>query len=270
MAIVCISRGSASGGLQLAQGLAKQLGYEVIGREDIVREATHYGVSEQVLQEAIVKPLRFWERFHDERRRYLTFIQAALCEHATRDRIVYHGNAGHLLLHGVAHVLCIRLIAPRPLRIRMLRERRGLSEEESIRYIELIDRQRRDWTQFLYGVDGLDPSLYDLTLNLKTLDIDGAVEVAAAAARRAQFEPTEASRQAMADLLLASRVRVALAANPETASAAVEVRADRGLVHLSGKVRPASMVEAVLEVAGAVEGVREIDRQNLAAPDFTL
>ncbi|MCL5269717.1 MAG: cytidylate kinase family protein [bacterium] len=270
VAIICISRGSASGGMLLAEKLATRLGYELLGREDIIREASRLGVSEQILQEAVLKPLSFWDRFHDERRRYLAFIQAALCEHAMQDGIVYHGNAGHLLLHGVAHFLCIRLIAPLSFRVRMVMERHGLSREESVRYIETVDRQRQNWTRFLYGIDGLDASLYDLTINLKTLDLDGAVEVATAAARRPEFEPTSQSRQSMADLLLASRVRVALAVNEKTAAGAVEVRAESGVVYLSGKLRPASMVDAVIETARKVEGVREVNRQDLGAPEFTV
>jgi osmotically-inducible protein OsmY len=69
---------------------------------------------------------------------------------------------------------------------------------------------------------------------------------------------------------LASRVRAALAADPATASADVEVRAEGDVVHLKGKVRPASLVEPIIRVASGVPGVRELDRQNLDAPDYTV
>ncbi len=270
MAIVCVSRGSASGGKQLAQGLAERLGYEIVSREDIVQEASQFGASEKRLQETILRPLHFWERFSDERRRYLTFVQAALCEHCTRDRIIYHGNAGHLLLHGISHVLCIRLIAPMEFRVGVLAERDGIEAEEAARLIERVDTQRRNWTQFIYGVDWLDPNLYDLTINLQTMNVSTAVEIAAAATQRPEFEPTPASTQAMADLLLASRVRAALAANPDTAAAHITVEADGGNVRLSGRVRPASMVASVLDEVDKVEGVKRIDRQELDAPDLTV
>ena len=112
MPIITISRGSASGGLSLAQGLAERLRYELVGREDIIQEASKFGTSEERLQGALLKPVRFWDRFGDERRQYLAFVQEALCERAKGDRIIYHGNAGHLLLWGISHVLCVRLIAP--------------------------------------------------------------------------------------------------------------------------------------------------------------
>ena len=157
MAIITISRGSASGGLLLAQGLSEKLGYGLVSREDVIQAATKYGVSVEKLQETILKPLGFWERFQHERRRYLTFVQEALCDQARKDRIIYHGNAGHLLLRGVSHVICVRLIAPMDFRIRMLMERENMIREDAIRYIERMDRQRKEWTRFLYGVDWLDP-----------------------------------------------------------------------------------------------------------------
>jgi cytidylate kinase len=270
MPIITISRGSASGGLSLATGLADRLGYQLVSREDIIAEASRFGVSEERLQEAILKPFRFMERFRDQRRQYLAFVQEALCERAKGDRIIYHGNAGHLLLSGISHVLCVRLIAPLAYRIAAVMERRQLTREDAVRYIEQMDRQRQSWTRYLYGVDWLDPSLYDLTVNLQTLQVEGAVDLVAATALRPEFQPTEESQAAMADLLLASRVRAALAADQATASADVEVRAEGDVVHLKGKVRPASLVEPIISVASGVAGVREVDRQNLDAPDYTV
>jgi cytidylate kinase len=270
MAIITISRGSASGGLLLAQGLSEKLGYAMVGREDVIQAASTFGVAEEKLQEALLKPLGFWERFQHERRRYLTFVQRALCERARNDRLIYHGNAGHLLLCGISHVLCVRLIAPLEFRIRMLMEREGMIREDSMRYIERMDRQRSEWTRFLYGVDWNDPSLYDLTINLQTLDVDGAVELVAAAVHREQFKTTEESQRSIENLCLASRVRAALAADNTTSSAEVDVKAEGDVIHLKGKVRPVSLVDAIIEVATRVEGVREVDRRNLDAPDYRV
>jgi cytidylate kinase len=270
MAVVTISRGSASGGLLLAQQLGERLGYEIVSREDVIREAARFGATEESLQEALLKPPTFWDRFKHERRRYLAFAQSALCERAQKDRIIYHGNAGHLLLHGVSHVLCIRLIASMSFRIQMVVERQQVGREEAIRHIERADRQRQEWTRFLYGKDWLDPHLYDLTINLKTMTVEAAVEIAATAVQREEFKPTEASRKAMADLVLASRVRAALAADEETAPVEVGVHARSGVVALRGKVRPASVVDSIIRVARGVEGVQQVDRQGLDAPDYTV
>jgi cytidylate kinase len=270
MAIITISRGSASGGALLAEGLANRLGYEQVSREDVVDEAARFGVSSEALGKALLEPVGFWERFKHERWRYLSFVQEILCERAKNDRIVYLGHAGQFLLRGVSHVLCVMVIAPMPFRIRIVMERDKVSHNEAVHYIERMDRQRKEWARFLYGVDWLDPSLYDLTINLKTLNVEGAVDVVAAAVEREEFQPTEASRKAMTNLLLSSRVRAALAADKTTASAEVDVRAESGVVYLKGKVRSSSMVDSVVRVAGRVEGVREVSDKDLGAPDYTV
>jgi cytidylate kinase len=270
MPIITISRGSGSGGQLLAEKLATQLGYEAVSREDIVADAARFGPEEEDLRKALVKPPGVWSRFSHQRSRYLAFVQSALCERVREGRVVYHGNAGHLLLPGIAHVICVRLIAPLELRTRLLKERLGMGEDEALGYIHKVDRQREQWTRFLYGVDWLDPHLYDLCVNLRTLDLSDAVELVLCASRAPHFQPTPESLDALADLTLASRVRAALAAEHRTAAAEVEIQAQDGIVALRGRLRPASLVDAVLEVVSGVEGVEKVDRRNLAAPDYTV
>ncbi|MGD8361709.1 MAG: cytidylate kinase family protein, partial [Gemmatimonadota bacterium] len=246
------------------------LGYEAVSREDLVAEATGFGVSEGELREALVKPPGLWGRFSRQRNRYLAFVQATLCQRVQEGGVVYHGNAGHLLLPGVAHVLCVRLIAPVAFRVQNLRESAGMEEDEALAYIEKVDREREQWTRFLYGVSWLDPTLYDLCINLRTMGIQDAVELVLSTARATPFQPTEESRRAMQDLVLASRVRASLAADAHTAGTEVEVRASGSTVFLRGRVRPASVVDSVLEVVEGVEGVAQVDRSDLAAPDYTV
>lgn len=254
----------------LAERVAEQLGFDIVSREEVVHEAARFGVPEEELQKALLEAPGLWDRFQHQRRRYLAFVQAALCERVRDGRVVYHGNAGHLLLQGVSHVACVRLIAPVEFRVRMLRERSGRTEVEALDYIQRVDRQREKWTRFLYGVDWLDPHLYDLCINLRTLDVDDAVGLVVGLAEATRFQPTEESRRAMADLVLSSRVGAALAADERTAAAEVEVRADGGVVYIRGRLRPASLVDAVIDVAGCVRGVERVDRDDLAAPDYTV
>jgi len=270
MPIITISRGTGSGGLMLATRIAEVLGYEAVSREDIVAEATRFGVSEGELQEALLKPPGLWSRFSHQRNRYLAFMQAALCKRVQAGEMVYHGNAGHLLLPGVAHVICIRLIAPVTFRIELLKARSGMSDDTARAHIEKVDREREHWTRFLYGVDWLDPTLYDLCINLRTMELDDAVDLVIRTARAASFQPTAESRKAMGDLVLASRVRAALATDHRTAGAEVEVHAKDATVVLRGRLRPAALVDAVLDVVGQVEGVEKVDRSNLTAPDYTV
>ncbi|MEJ2187913.1 MAG: cytidylate kinase family protein [Acidobacteriota bacterium] len=270
MSIITISRGSASGGTMLAEALAERLGYDIVSREDIAHRAAAYGVDETELQKAAFKAPGFWDRFSLARRRYLAFFQAALCESVAADSIVFHGVAGHLLLPDISHVLSVRLIAPKAFRVDILHDREGMSREDAEEYIERVDSEREQWAQLLFGVQRLDPNLYDLVVNIRTLGIDAAVSTVMAAVGSGRFQPTPESRRALADLTLASRVRAALAADEHTAAAEVRVHAKGGRVTLRGRVRPVSLVEAILEIVGQVEGVVEIDRENLDAPELMV
>ena len=39
---------------------------------------------------------------------------------------------------------------------------------------------------------------------------------------------------------------------------------------LRGRIRPEDLVESVIRVSREVEGVREVDRRDLEAPDYTV
>ncbi len=269
MAIVTISRGSASGGLLLAKGLAKRLGYKFISREEIIRGAAKFGIGEANLEKALLQPPVFSEDFKHVIKCYLTFFQEALCELAEKDNIIYVGHAAHLLLRGISHVFRIRLIAPPSFRIQTLVEREGMTEKQAAAHIDNVDAQRRAWTLLLYGVDWLSPSLYDLTINLETMTIDSAVEIAAAAINCQEFSATSQSRKAMKDLLLESRVKSALALDAVAGSDEIEVHADSvsGMVFLKGEVRPASGIDEMVRVARRVAGATKVDGSQLFASE---
>ena len=159
------------------------MGYRCIGRETIVERAAASGVSHEELLAALLNPPGFLERFQHKRYRYLALFQAALAEEVKNGNVVYHGNAGHLMLKGAAAVLRIRIIAPIEMRLAMVQERLKLTGNEALDYIHKMDEGRKKWTQYLYGVNWEDSALYDLVVNLEHMDIEEACDVINALAR---------------------------------------------------------------------------------------
>ena len=258
MAIITISRGTYSGGRTLAECLAQRLGYECVSREVILDAASQYGIPAEKLVAAMEKPPSLWQQLTGERVDYLNYVRAALCERARNGNLVYHGHAGHLLLAGVSHVIRVRVIADMEYRIDAVMRRLNLTRSEAIAYIKKVDRERVQWTRFLYGVDWHDASLYDVVLNLKQMSIASACEIVVRMTALDDFRPTPESIRAMNGLALSSRVWAALARDPRTAAADVKVSAEDGTVTVSGTTRSWSVVEAVPVVAGQVEGVKEV------------
>ncbi len=264
MAIITISRGSATGGLLLAEGLAKKLGYKLVRREDILEGTAKFGVEAAKLENLLFGPPTFSDDFKQDIRNYIAFFQAALYEYIQKQDVIYLGNVGHLMLRDIPDVLTIRLIAPLEYRIRLLIERGKMTREEASNYIEKIDAQRRAWTLFLYGVDWLNPILYDLTLNLENMNIDTAVEIAATAARLKKFSESDQNQITMENMLMAATTRAELLANPRLASYDIEVEADTGnaTVYLEGKLTPELIGHAV-EIAGNIAGVNKVDTSRI-------
>ena len=62
MAIITISRGTFSGGKEIAKCVASGLGYECVSREIIVEAANKYGISADALATALQKAPTFFQR----------------------------------------------------------------------------------------------------------------------------------------------------------------------------------------------------------------
>ena len=268
MPIITISRGSFSGGKMLAEALAKRLGYRSIDREQIIQKAAAWGVSQDDLRTAIEKPPTFMGQSQHTKYIYLAFIQAALTEEVRTGNAIYHGLAGHLLLGNGPHILRTRIIAPMEFRIGKLRDRlqgnRKGNRKEAISYIEKTDEDRRKWTQFLYGVDWRDPSLYDLVLNLEQMNLEEACDVIYAVSRLKCFASTPETQRALDDLAKASRVKASLAMNPATSDLQVEVVVHDGSVSVKGHIVSPVQVKKIGSIVRAVPGVSEVHLEELA------
>jgi len=258
MSIITISRGSLSGGQELAERVATKLGYRCISREVLLDAAQRYGVPAPKLDEIFEKKPSFWEWLTRSRERYLVFVQAAMCEFAQDSNVVYHGQAGQQLLSGISHVLKVRLIAPVERRVRTAMQQQGLSHDAAVKHIQRIDDERYQRMRDLFDVDWRDPALYDVIINLEHMSLDSAVDVVAALASRPDFQPTPASSKALTDLTVAARVKAALLSTPSTNDIPLEVTADNGVVNMSGiitAIDDGQIEDKLREVAMGTTGV---------------
>lgn len=263
MAVITISRGPYSSGEQLARCVADHLGYFCLDRDDLLEKASGFGVSEDDLRDALVQPPSLWSRYSHRKRKYLAVLQATLAEEVLEGSAVYHGNAGHLLLQGVPHVLRVRIVAPMAFRLALFRERGGPAGDEALEALLRMDEERRKWTRYLYGVDWDDPTLYDMVLNFENLSFKEACDVVCTSADEPRFRETEQSMRAMADLALASKVRAILVLHPATARLELEVTSHKGTVFIRGELPSPKLKEKVFEIVGAVPGIQGVDLELL-------
>ena len=258
MAIITISRGTMSGGQKLAQMLCEKLGYKCISREVIIKASDEYGVEENKLFEAMRKSPSILQKLTFEREQYLAYIQASLCEYAKDDNLIYHGHAGHFLLKGISHVLRIRIIADMPYRIKAAMEQQGLTKKEAEKYIKQVDKERMKWTKFLYGKDWTSAELYDMVINLENSDLNYICQLIICAVNQPRFQTSPESTKLMNDLLIASRVRAALATISQIRLGTLDIIANDGEVSIQGRSRSQEISDSILEVAAKVPGVVKI------------
>ncbi len=258
MAVITISRGTFTGGQALAECLAEKLRYQCLSREVILDAAASFGVSVEKFVEAMEKPPSVWERLTGERTEYLNYLRAALLERVLGDNLVYHGYAGHLLLAGVPHVIKVRAIADIETRVQTAMARHGLDRKDAVARVKRIDKERSEWMRFLFGVNWEDPRQYDIVVNVSRLGIADACDLVASMAAMKAFQPTPESTRAVMDLVLASRVWVTLAQNPETAGSNLKVTSEGGVVTITGTAVSWDVVDAISVVARSVEGVHEV------------
>lgn len=209
MAIVTISRGSLSGGRAVAECLAERLGCRGLAREILQEAARALGASEDVVRAGFESTPGLWVRRTREREIYVQAVRTALAEACLEGDLVYHGLAGQFLLRGVAGVLRVRLIAPLEQRLQALAEaHHRMSRKAAVEFIRNVDLERRRWVRSTYGADVEDPSLYDLTVNLRCLSHEGACAAISEAVAQPEYQITDGVRRRLAAFAAECRQRL--------------------------------------------------------------
>ncbi len=242
----------------LAEGVASELGIPCISREIVVAAADAAGVPETVLAEQFNRAPTVFHRHSRERDAYLWFIRSVLYQRASEGSFVYHGHGGHFLLADIPNLLRVGVVAPMEFRIAGVMESHGLDHTAAEKHVQQTDKFRDQWVRHLYGVDWLDPSFYDLMINLKTLDTREACELLTRTAQFERFAQTDESRQKVADVALATRVTAVLAMGGELALGRLELTARAGVLTIDGQARSSTARDDIRTAAENAIGEAEL------------
>jgi pyruvate, water dikinase len=264
MPAITISRGSYSRGKEVAEIVARKLGYQCISRDILLEASSEYNIPEIKLVRAIHDAPSIF-RGRQAKEKYITYIRAALLEYLRQDNVVYHGLAGHFFVSGISHVLKVRILADIDDRVREEMQREGIHREEALRLIKKDDEHRRSWSRELYGIDTADASLYDLVIHVRNLTTEDAAELIIQTARLPQFTPTAQSRKALDDLALAAKVKAALI----DIRFDMEVRADGDAVFIQTEASPAVHGELTEQITAIARTFPEVTHVNVRLSRLT-
>jgi osmotically-inducible protein OsmY len=259
MAIITISRGTFGGVKEMAECLSSNLGYRLMTREELLScTAKAFGATEGQLESALLHRPGFLEGRGLRRLRYINCVQAAIAKEVRADNIVYHGQAGHLLLKGLPHHLRVRVVANMEFRIESVVERCNMTRERAVEYIRELDQERDNWVRWVYGIDSNDPSTYDMVINLEHIPVPTACQVVAETARR-EFQTTPEAQQKADDLALASEIRARMGMDKSVSDDRFVVSAEKGVVTINCDARRLPEAEYVKAMALEIEGVKQVE-----------
>jgi cytidylate kinase len=266
MTIVAISRELGSGGNAIAAAVAKALDFEYVEREILLRAARVHEVPEEKIAEVDERRLSLWERFDEEKRRYLIFIEAAYYSFAEKGNVITAGRGGPFFLRDVSHALKVRIMAPFEVRVRRVMEQEKLDHKAAAARVRNYDRELSGRIDYLFGLDWTLPENYDLVINTGNDAWEFYTDLLVSAARHPQYQPTPESQQRVRDLSLAAQVRAAIAKDLVTKNINVEIAAQAGRVALKGVVFSPAMMDAAAEVAKRVPGVSSVSCEAVEIP----
>ena len=151
------------------------------------------------------------------------------------------------------------------LRVAELRSRHGLDEGAIRKQIEHTDRARSRRLMSLFGNDWQDPTRYHLVLNLN-MGAEAASQVISTTACLPAFTETQASKQSLEDLALARKTQTTLLRSDLYRNLPIDVKADNGMVTVSGMVATPITVDGVVAAIKAIPEVSEVTANLVVVP----
>jgi len=198
MRAITIARLYGSGGGEVAQRVAKRLGWRLIDHEVIVQVAHELHITEEEAEDLDEHTEGFILRALNS----MSLMYPSMVENvppspspATRERLyqsalhrvielaveegqsVIVGRGAGALLEARRDVLRAFVIAPLQQRIAYVARREGLDEANARKRITLKDNGRRRYVQTQYHLQPDDPVRYDVTINTAILSLDEAAEL---------------------------------------------------------------------------------------------
>ncbi len=108
---------------------------------------------------------------------YRQIIEQVVKNLAERGDCVIVGHAGQVILKNTPAIFRALVTGSVERRTARVTEQQGLSAKDALAYVKDSDHQRVNFFKHVYGVDWLDSSLYDLSVNTDDVGVETAVSL---------------------------------------------------------------------------------------------
>ncbi len=188
MAVITISNELGSGGVDIGQRVAQNLGYEFADKNISDRVFRQYGLTK--FNQVYSTAPSILDLLNSDNLLIVSMLNEILEALAQRGHSVILGRAGFAVLGRYADVLSVHIKATLPDRVQRVMAREGLTEaavvEEQVRDDEAMHRK---FVQRFYNRQWDDPAGFGLMLNTSVLTADTVVNQIVAAARALEQQP---------------------------------------------------------------------------------
>lgn len=259
MAIITISRQTASLGDDLAQELAADLSYRYLDKKIVEDSLKSFGFPEAKIERFDEKKPAFWDMFSSEKDRYFQLLKYAMFDFASKDNCVLLGRGGQGLFKNIPGVVKIRFIAPFQVRAERFKKFYNCSSKQAEQMLRMKDHEREGFHSNYYGIDWGSDDLYDLVINTGTVLKKTAIDLIRHFVKI--FPPPELHEAAVhkiRDLALAQAVLIEIIYKAHIPIQFIDVRAEDGTVYLLGSVNTPERIEECVKAAKGVKGVAKV------------
>ncbi|GAB4483327.1 MAG: cytidylate kinase family protein [Thermodesulfovibrionales bacterium] len=257
MAILTISREFGSGGREIGEAVARELGYAYVDKERLHEEIRKAGHDWEKWSRTLDEHCpTVWERHDWSFRGFGALLQSVLLEFASADRVVLMGRGGNFLLQGIPYSLSVRVVAPLEQRLERIMKRESVDRETARWLAEKTDASRACFIQTIYGQTWNDPANFDMTIDTADSPIGDIVAMLTQTLARRDTLNTSDAREELGLRAVAARVRAAIATDPAFFVPVMDVFVQdksivlRGVVHTPKEHR--RIEDAARTIAGDV------------------
>ena len=268
MPLIAMTREMGSLGKDVAAGVAAALSIPVLHHEIIEPLANKMRLRKSHVIKLLEGHPSFFERLTADQTSLSIYTAEETFKLAAESpgAVVRSWGAANLLRQ-VSHVVCVRVCAPKALRVQRMRERMRSNDEALVaREVDDNDEAHAAIVRRHFGVDWWDADHYDLVLNTERLTVGECVQNVLNVVRQPAFLETPESHARLENLALEARVRSALRQDAVTRNQRFAIHADAGRIVLKGIVDSAREMRRISDLVYSVPGVKEL-RNALVAAD---
>jgi hypothetical protein len=266
MRIITISRLVGAYGDIIAAIVARRMGLDLIGREELHEMALSCD-SEYRDACAVYEKEHgpgFFERLFFDRPSYYSLFEALTYDLAARGAVVMVGRGSQIVLRDVPGVFTARIVAPLSIRISRIMGRYNFNQEEAENFIQKYDHERDNLMRSIFHKNINDWSLYDIIINTAHFTAAAASEIVIDAVDEIQRVPDPiALKEKLTNMALAKRIETQVRRKlTSPAARELEIMAEsNGLIRLSGRVRSEQDREAMEKIAVEYPGVAGVENE---------